>query len=346
MTGTGPRRSRPRHVRGDVPCALDEHADPPAVIMGTMPTQHEPHRDHHPRDDHDSEVPGPGSGSALFSHAPEPEPETTDAAGSGGAEQTGWPWFLPQDGLRRDDMESSVDVETDPAAAAAAYGQIPLVRGAGRLLEHVGESREITSTGGLRTADVRALVEAWQIDLEVQELTSMWQVGEIVGPWNALVSGGWLSLTSTRVRPGDGVTPAASQAEDPEAFVRFSRALILLLVLDALKQGPEDGGLFGDPDTFAALTHTLAPEGLLLPATIRVALDRGLVPEDPGGDPDMDEVQRYWRTDRDLAALATYGLLHSETSPDGQDTRYRGTLEVIMEVFGALEMVSELDEPQ
>lgn len=310
--------------------------------MGRMPTQHEP--DHHPRDDHDIPVPGPGSGSALFSHAPEPEPETTEDPA--GAEQTGWPWFLPQDGLRRDLMESSVDVETDPAGAAEVYAQIPLVHGAVRLLEHVGEGREVTADGGLPLAEVRTLVESWQLDPGGQELTSMWQVGEIVGPWNALVSGGWLNLSSTRVTPGNGVTPADAPAEDPEAFVRFARALVLLLVLDALKQGPDDGGLFGDPDSFAALTHTLSPEGLVLPATIRVALDRGLVPEDPGGDPDMDEVQRYWRTDRDLEALATYGLLHHETSPDGQETRYRGTLEVVMEVFGALEMVRELDEPE
>lgn len=311
--------------------------------MGCMPTQREPRRDHHPRDEHENRDPAAGSGSALFSHAPEPEPEATDAAGSAGAEQTGWPWFLPQDGLRHDLMESSVADETDPAVAANLYARSPLVRGAVRLLEHVGEGREVTADGGLPPAEVRALAGAWQLDLGGQELTSMWQVGEIVGPWNALVSGGWLSLDGSWVMPTEGVTPAASQADDPEAFVRFSRALILLLVLDALTQGPDDGGLFGDPDAFAALTHTLSPEGLRLPATIRVALDRGLVPEDPGGDPDMDEVQRYWRTDHDLTALAAYGLLHREMSPDGQDTRYRGTLEVIREIFGALEMVSELD---
>ncbi len=275
------------------------------------------------------QAPGLGGGPALFSHAPEPEPEATDLADSTGQGQTGWPWFLPQSGLRRDLLDSAVDADQDPAAAAAVFAQIPLVRGAMRLLEHVGEGRELTDTGALALSDVRALLESWQLDLGEQELTSMWQVGEIVGPWNALVSGGWLDLTSTRVTPGDGVAPAASQTEDPEAFVRFSRALILLLVLDALKQGPEDGGLFGDPDTFAALMHTVEPEGLLLPAEIRVALDRGLVPEDPGGDPDMDEIQRYWRTGRDLAALAAYGLLHRETSPDGQDTRFHGSLEAI-----------------
>src|SRR5699024_2791349 len=133
------------------------------------------------------------------------------------------------------------------------------------LLEHVGQGREVTADGGLPLAEVHALLDAWQLDPGGQELTTMWQVGEIAGPWNALLSGGWLTVTGTRVHPADGVTPAASPTQDPAAFVRFARALTLLLVLDALRQDPERGGLFGDPDTFAALLHTLAPEGLALP---------------------------------------------------------------------------------
>ncbi|MDN5821451.1 MAG: hypothetical protein L0H39_08185 [Brachybacterium sp.] len=311
-----------------------------------MPKHRDPRRDHRPRENHDIQAAGPGTGSALFSHAPEPEPDTTEGAGSAGAEQTGWPWFLPQDGLRRDRMESAVDPDQDPAGAAAVYARIPLVHGAVRLLEHVGEGRELTDTGALAHSAGPALVASWPLALGGHAHTTMWQVGEIVGPWNALVSGGWLELTSTWVGPGEGIAPAVPQAEDPAAFVRFARALILLLMLDALKQSPEDGGLFGDPDTFAALMHTVEPEGLLLPAEIRVALDRGLVPDDPGGDPDMDEIQRYWRTQRDLAALAAYGLLDRETSADGLDTRFHGDIEVIVEAFGAQEILSELDAPQ
>lgn len=285
-----------------------------------------------------------GADTPLFSHAP--DPELADAAGSADAGQTGWPWFLPQDRLRGELPRRAVDAEEDPVRAAAAYARIPLVHRAGALLELVGEGREVTADGALTLADVRTVLESWQLDLGAQELTTMWQVGEIAGPWNALVSGGWLHLTGTRVAPGEGVTPAASQQEDPAGFVRCARALILLLVLDALKQDPESGGLFGDPDTFAALLHTAEPDGLLLPATIRAALDRGLVPADPAGDPDMDEIQRYWRTGSDLTALATYGLLTGENSADGQDTRFRGSLEAVMEVFSGLEMVSELDDPQ
>src|SRR5699024_2825401 len=111
---------------------------------------------------------------------------------------------------------------------------------------------------------------------------------------------------------------------------------------EGLGQGPEERGLFGGPDTFTALLHTVAPEGLLLAATIRIALDRGLVPADPAGDPDMDEITRYWQTERDLSTLADLGLLHRETTPDGQDVRFRGSVEVLLEAHAALEMLEEL----
>ena len=56
----------------------------------------------------------------------------------------------------------------------------------------------------------------------------------------------------------------------------------------------------------------------------------------------MDEINRYWQLERDLSTLAAYGLLHRETSPDGQDIRFRGTAEVLIEAYGALEMFEEL----
>jgi len=281
------------------------------------------------------------SDAVVFSAAPAPEPDAADVP-VGAPEPTGWPWFLPQDGLRREDLAGAVDVEGDPTAAADAYARIPLVRGAVRLLEHVGAGSPLTPEGELAPDVVRALVEDLGLDLDGREPGSMREAGEIVGPWNALVAGGWLVVDGARLEPGAGMVPAAAQSEDPGAFVGFARALLVLLVLEALRQEPEEGGLFGGPDTFTALLHTAAPEGLLLPATIRVALDRGLVPADPGGDPDMDEINRYWQTERDLSTLADYGLLHRDTSPDGQDVRVRGTVEVLVEAFGALEMLEEL----
>ena len=248
--------------------------------------------------------------SVVFSAAPAPAPAAEAPAPTGG------PWFLPEGSLQPEDLASTIDVDEDPAGAAATLAQLPVVRGAVELLAHVGDGWELSE------ADV----------LEAH-----------VGPWNALVAGRWLTMDGERIVPGEGMVPAADQHEDPAGFVRFARALLVLLVLEGLRQGPEEGGLFGGAETFTALLHTVAGDGLLLPATIAVALERGLVPGDLAGDPDMDEISRYWQAEHDLATLAGYGLLHREMSPDGQDVRYRGTPEVLMEAVAALEMSQELD---
>ena len=305
--------------------------------MDGMPEQHSTRHDHQERRRPPDAGSDPVDLSVVFSAAPPPEPEEPAPAA---AEPTGWPWFLPQDGLHREDLERAADLDEDPSAAAGALARIPLVRGAVTLLEHVGDGLPLGPEGELAAADVRALAQA--LDLGDAEPTTMREIGEIVGPWNALVTGGWLTAEGTEVMPGEGMVPAADEAEDPAGFVRFARALMVLLVLESLRQDPEEGGLFGGPDTFTALLHTVAPEGLLLPGTIRVALDRGLVPQDPAGDPDVDEITRYWQAERDLSTLAAYGLLEREETPDGQDVRVRGTAEVLIEAYGALEMLEEL----
>ena len=286
------------------------------------------------RDDHQDD-----GLSVVFSAAPDPAADTAPPVAP---EPSGWPWFLPQDGLHQEDLEQAVDLDEDPAAAAETMAQIPLVRGATALLAHIGDGLPLTDEGELPAADVRALAETLDLALDGQEPGAMREVGGIVGPWNALLAGNWLSTDGAEVVPGEGMVPAAAQAEDPADYVRFAHALLVLLVLESLRQGPEEGGLFGGPDTFTALLHTVAPEGLLLPATVRVAIDRGLVPADPAGDPDMDEINRYWQVERDLGALAEYGLLRREITEDGQDIRFRGTAEVLLEAYGALEMHQEL----
>lgn len=290
--------------------------------------------------------PGSAGGSAFFRDAPAPARGTDQETEVAEDELPDWPWFLPEGELRPERLEGAVDVEQDPAGAAAVYGQIPLVQGAVKLLEFVGEGRQVTSTGALRLADVRTVLEAWQIDLGGRKLTSMWQVGEIAGSWNALLSGTWLEVTSTRVRPGEGLVPVAAEQEDPVAFVRFARATITILVLDSLLQGPDEGGLSGGPDTFTALMHTLTPGGLLLPEALRDALDRDLLPRHTDGTTDLEEMERYWWTREDLATLSSYGLLRQEPGPAGEGTRFHGTPEVVVEAFGALQMMSELEWPE
>lgn len=304
--------------------------------MEGMPTMREPHPDH-------PAAGGAGAGSVLFSHAPAALAEDQDASDPVGEDR---PWFLPAGELRREHLDGLADVEQDPAGAAAVFARIPLVHRAADLLRYVGEGRQLTSTGALRRADVHALAESWQLDLGELSPTSMWQLDALVGPWNALLSGGWLQVSGTRVRPGEGLVPAVSESADPEGFVRFARAVITLLILDAVQRGRQDGGLFGGPDTFTALLHTIAPGGLLLPGSLKDAIDRDLVPTDSDGAVDMDEVERYWFTVADLSVLASYGLLREEPAPDGTGIRFHGTLEVVIEAFGALEVLSELSTPE
>src|SRR5699024_5845946 len=92
------------------------------------------------QDDH----PAPGDLSVVFSAAPDPAAE---GATPQSPEPTGWPWFLPQDGLRPEDLDRAADLETDPAGAAATLARIPLVHGAVELLEHVGDGHPLTPEG-------------------------------------------------------------------------------------------------------------------------------------------------------------------------------------------------------
>ena len=75
--------------------------------MEGMPEQHSTRDDHPgPRRTPDP-VPDPGDMSVVFSAAPDP---AADTAPPDAPEPTGWPWFLPQDGLRREDLDRAADL--------------------------------------------------------------------------------------------------------------------------------------------------------------------------------------------------------------------------------------------
>ncbi|MDN5685359.1 MAG: hypothetical protein L0G94_01575 [Brachybacterium sp.] len=275
-------------------------------------------------------------GSAFFKDSaggPEPfdaldGPDTDD-------ELPDWPWFLPDrdeelGGWPAGQVRELVE---DPAALAAQHEEIPLVRSAARLLEFVREGRQVTATGALRRADVRTVVEDWGIDVGPRPVTTMWQVPEIVGPWIALVSGGWIEVTSTRARAGTprlgGFAPAE---EDPEAFTLFARAVLSVLLLTLAESDDEDDGLRGGPDTFAALMIAAGPEGLDLPH----AMD-----ESPTTRHDIQELLRLGRATIDLHRLSGYGLLYSQESRDGRSTHYAGNLAVFLGVTSVIGMLQD-----
>ncbi|WP_341854585.1 hypothetical protein [Brachybacterium sp. GPGPB12] len=127
------------------------------------------------------------------------------------------------------------------------------------------------------------------------------------------------------------------------AFVRFARAVIVPLVLESLRQGGEEGGLFGGSDTFTALAaHGRA----------RRAPASGDDPRRPRSGPGAGRSRRRPGHGRDQPVLAggarprharRLRALHREPLPDGQAVRYLGTVEVLVEAYGALEMFQDPD---
>lgn len=278
-----------------------------------------------------------GRGGSAFFQEPAGGPEPFDEFDGPDPDDVslGWPWFVPD---RDEELggwppEQVRKIVEDPAALAAQHEEIPLVRSAARLLEFVSEGRQVTATGALRRADVRALVEDWGIDVGPRPVTTMWQVPEIVGPWIALVTGGWIEVTSTRVRAG---TPRlgdfALAEEDQEAFTLFARAVLSVLLLTLAESDDEDDALRGGPDTFAALMIAAGPEGLDLPDALA---------ESPKDRRDIDDLMRLWRTTSDLRRLSDYGVLHSQESRDGRSTHYAGNLAVFLGVTSVIGMLQD-----
>lgn len=113
----------------------------------------------------------------------------------------------------------------------------------------------------------------------------MWEAPEIVGPWIALLDGGWLVREGRRVVPdasadgearttgstgatdGIGATGRAGassfhpSASEPEEFLRFARAVIVSLIAGLGMRDPEEGGLRGLPGTLVALRAACGPDG-------------------------------------------------------------------------------------
>src|SRR5699024_9199679 len=133
------------------------------------------------------------------------------------------------------------------------------------LLDLVGEGRETTDDGALVPADVRTLVQRWELPTGAEPPETMWDVPELVGPWTALTAGGWIELTEAGARPGEGASPYVPAEQDADAFILFARALMGILLLTLSQQKADRGGFEGGADTFAALFYVTSAEGLALP---------------------------------------------------------------------------------
>ncbi|MFC7465708.1 hypothetical protein [Brachybacterium sp. GCM10030252] len=280
-------------------------------------------------------APAPGSGSAFFPPAAggaDPFDEF-DEGTIPDDDMAEWPWFLPdRDGQDLAGLERLREALGDPRALGALHHQIPLISRAASLLEFVGEGRQVTSTGALRRADVNTLVGDWGVDTGPRPVTTMWQIPELAGPWVALVTGGWITVTSTRVRPGaQGTVPYVPLDEDAEAFAEFGRSVISLLLLSLAMEDDEEMTLRGGPDTFAALMLAADPDGLDLPGFMTV----------PSGDRSIDELMRLRRTESDLERLVGYGLLDGRPAEDGHERHYEGNLALFLAVTSVIGILDD-----
>lgn len=277
---------------------------------------------------------GAATGSSAFFPAAPGQGTPRDAADDGVEDAPPWPWFLPAPSAMEDSLRALDEVEDDAGPLIAAHAEVPLVQRAVDLLEFVGSGRSVTSTGALKLVDVRSLVEQWGLDLGAEKLSSMWQVDQIAGPWTALIAGGWLTITSTRVRRGEkAITPYAPAAEDPETFLAFARAVMMCLLISIAGEGPREGGFRGGEDTMAALLFAGGPDGLVLPepfSNLEAFTQPSPSPSPSSGPgPSSAESRQLMRVVIDLSRLARVGLLRREPEPTGGGYHFRGNLAVL-----------------
>ncbi|MBE9403872.1 hypothetical protein IOE58_06615 [Brachybacterium sp. Marseille-Q2903] len=245
-----------------------------------------------------------------------------------------WPWFLPEGIDYPVSDEEWEALRDDPAAFAALFDEVPMVQRAAQLLAFIGESRQVTSTGALRRADVDTLIEQWGLDPGPRKVTSMWDVPEIVGPWTALVAGEWLDMGRTKVYREPGGDPVPDR-EDSQAYTEFGKVIITTLLMTMVFD--EVDGLQGGPDTFTALMLSAAPGGV----EILQDVPPGLLSGDDDIDGDVERISRLWRTLSDLEQLSDFGLLRREDVADGASTRYIGNTAVLLMVNAVLAMLAE-----
>lgn len=115
---------------------------------------------------------------------------------------------------------------------------LPAVSGIPRVVEWVGKGRPVTSTGGVRRADIAALGGFLGLDVVgvaspslstegPRELTSMWDHPLLENWWTTLLEMGILETSSTRVKPGE----KAGHPLAPEEIEQFVRVMVAATIL-------------------------------------------------------------------------------------------------------------------
>ncbi|MPV35606.1 hypothetical protein [Georgenia subflava] len=169
-----------------------------------------------------------------------------------------WPGFLGD----------PLDPDYEPPALsaseqAAALAGTELVRRADLLLDWLGTGKKVTSTGALRQADTAEVVRL--LGLDPPPVRSMWDVPELTLLWAALITGGFVDVGRTTVRPATEAAPWEPHGGLADRRVEAGTVL-LTAALTAFLALQEDGTTMAHmaPMTFLALTKATQPGGVHL----------------------------------------------------------------------------------
>lgn len=207
-----------------------------------------------------------------------------------------------------DVLEQSESI--DPEVRLAALAGLPVVRGVRDLLDWVGTSRAITSSGGLRRADIESVAAmigvaargAAKLPLGIDDADgiiyarSMYDVELLAAWWEALTTADVITQSATRVRPGVAAAAWRAGRMPPADVADMVAALIVAgVVSDTTHYGQQAVG-----ELYSRVIRALAPEE---------PFDAPAVPGD------LDRVARLV-AERRMTLLDDAGVL--EVAPSGE----------------------------
>ena len=134
---------------------------------------------------------------------------------------------------------SNLKVLTAPPAAeeATALREMEVIGLMRAMVEWVGAGQPVTQTGAMRRNDTMEWMRRYGLRVtDETKPASMWEIRDIGQPWGIAIETGMLELTSTKVRPGPA--SAVFDSEDPIAQVNLGRAIVNVLLQQALSRSP------------------------------------------------------------------------------------------------------------
>ena len=153
-----------------------------------------------------------------------------------------------------------------------ALADLPLVAGVRPLLDWIGTSRPITSTGALRRADIEQVAAmiginaagtagepTWSSDPDIQRrVQSMWDLPVLAAWWEALSIADVVERTASRLRPGSVAREwLAAELPPLEAADMLAGSVLAELLVDRLEENTDIVGTTAFQRVVAALVAAL-----------------------------------------------------------------------------------------